>query len=117
MNTNKIILRQLALSCIIGIDEAEQPVRQAIRIDAEISLKTLPTDDKTPLVNYADLVETLRLLARENRFGLLETFAEQAAQTLLTPEAVSEVRLYCHKPKIFPDIREIGIEITRSKTP
>ena len=112
--SNKIILRDFTFSCIIGIDAAEQHLPQKVLLDADISIAAAPADDATPVYNYYDAVVQLRTLAHA-RYGLLETLAEQAAALLLTDRAVQEVRLYCRKPKIFPDLGAAGVEIVRRR--
>lgn len=111
---NKIILRDFTLSCVIGIDAAEQHLPQRVLLDADITLTAAPADDTTPVYNYYTAVVQLRALAQE-RYGLLETLAEQAAALLLADSAVQEVRLYCRKVHIFPDLGAAGVEIVRRR--
>ncbi|MCH9757988.1 MAG: dihydroneopterin aldolase [Proteobacteria bacterium] len=115
--TTKIILRELTLSCSIGIDRAEKHLRQQLVLDADIILANLPDDDATVSYDYHTAVVRLRQLAAKQHYGLMETFAEAAAGTLLAENAAATVRVYCRKPKPFDDLSAAGVEIVRHRCP
>ena len=104
METTKIILRELRLSCRIGIDEAERHCRQTVTVDAEISLRAAPAGDDAPSVDYAAAAEGLRALAARQEFGLMETFARACAELLMKNAEVCAVCVVCCKPKPFADL-------------
>ena len=112
--TTKIILQELRLSCLIGIDAAERHVRQQLVLDVEICVNQLPDSDDAPVLNYYEVIKRLRDFAATADCGLMETFAEQAASLLLVYDSVLSVRVYCRKPMPFADIAAAGVEICRS---
>lgn len=113
--TTKIILHELTLYCSIGIDAAEKHVRQQLLLDAEITLARLPADDTAASYDYHQATQRLRDLAAAKHYGLVETFAQAAADTLLENPAAQSVRVYCRKPRPFSDLKAAGIDITRNR--
>lgn len=110
-DTTKIILRDLRLSCLIGVDAPERRVRQTLLLDADITLAAVHADDSSPTLDYREATEKLRHLAAESQFGLMETFAAKAAALLQQEAAANRVRVYCRKPKPFSDLAEAGVEV------
>ena len=110
----RIILRGLRLSCIIGIDAAEKDIAQRVLVDADITPATAQTSD-LPTIDYAAVVRRLREFAAAKSHGLLETFAEEAAELVLAEFTAVEIRLYCRKPSPFADLEEAGVEIVRKR--
>lgn len=109
----KIILREMQLSCLIGINAAEKHLRQRLLLDADITLAAPPADDATPSYDYDAAAAALRALAAKQHYGLMETFAEQAAAVLLAQGGASAVRVYVRKPQVFADLAAAGVEIEK----
>lgn len=115
MNGTKLILRDLRLHCLIGVDPAERRIRQPLLVDADIVLAAADgggAADDTPLVDYRAAADALRKLAKDEQFGLMETFAQKAAETLLEFAGAAAVRIYCRKPAPFADLGAAGAEVS-----
>ena len=110
----KIILREMQLSCSIGITAAERHLRQPLLVDAEVTLATAPADDTTPTYDYDRAAEALRELAAAQHYGLMETFADVAADVLLALGGAAEVRVFVRKPKVFADLAAAGVEVHKT---
>lgn len=117
MGITKIILRELRLSCLIGVDPAERHVRQTLLLDVDITLggklSGKITADKTPPLDYRVVITKLRALAAGETFGLMETFATRAADLLLDDSAAKAVRIYCRKPTPLAGLAAAGVEVQR----
>ena len=113
--TTKIILRELSLHCIIGIDPAEAHIKQRVLIDADITIQYAPEKDAAPTYDYSAAADALRELA-QTPVKLLETLAHDAAARLLaqSPAAMS-ARVYARKPRVFADIESAGVEVIVNK--
>ena len=94
---------------------AEGHVRQRLLLDADIALVALPADDAAASYDYEAAVIALRAMAERQHYGLMETFAEAAADTLLQNPAAAAVRVYVRKPKVFADLEAAGVEVKRQR--
>ena len=119
---DKIFLRALRLSCLIGIDAAEQHTKQAVVMDVEITPLVGDNGDNKvgggefiPAVDYAILTKRLREWAENNRHRYLEGFAAAAAELIINEFAVNEVRITAAKPRPFPGLDQFATEVTRTK--
>ncbi|MGI9305711.1 MAG: dihydroneopterin aldolase [Gammaproteobacteria bacterium] len=103
----------MRLFCKIGIDPAEACAPQLLLADIEIA--PVRRAENTPVVDYAAVFRRLQSFAAEKQHGLMEEFAEQAAQIILSEFAAEEVRIYCRKPRPFADLGEAGVEFTATR--
>lgn len=87
-------------------------MRQAVVVDADLTVAAMPADDRAPPVDYADVVARIRHLAAESDFGLIENFADAIAREVALPP-VLRARVRCCKPRIFADVESVGVEVTR----
>ena len=114
---DKIFLRGLRLSCLIGVDAAEQYCRQAIVMDVDIiSLPSPDGADFVPPVDYAILVRRLREWAEAKQHRYLEEFAAAAADLVIAEFAVSQVRVSCCKLRPFAGLEQFAAEAHRAKS-
>ncbi|MGI9337024.1 MAG: dihydroneopterin aldolase [Gammaproteobacteria bacterium] len=115
---DRIFLRGLRLSCFIGVDAAEQHVRQAVVMDAEIT--PLAGDNAAdgafvPAVDYAVLARRLREWAEQNHHHYVEDLAAAAADLIIKEFAAAEVRIHCAKIRPLAGLDQFGAEVVRTK--
>ena len=111
--TQSIVVRDMTLSCAIGItkDERARPQRIRINLEAEV-LPARPADDTIgEVVHYGHLVQKLRAVCAETRSNLLESLAGELAQACFFDERVKAVRLRIEKLDRYADVGGIGIEM------
>ncbi|MGU9951136.1 MAG: dihydroneopterin aldolase [Gammaproteobacteria bacterium WSBS_2016_MAG_OTU1] len=110
----RIFLRQMSISCKIGIDPAEQQTPQKLILDVEI---TPAADDASSIlsVDYAAVFYRLQTFAAAKQHTLLETFAAEVADILLNEFAIAAVRVVCEKPRPFAGLGGAAAEIVRTK--
>lgn len=119
MTKNLIIIRDLKLNTVIGVKPWEKHLPQTLLLDLEIepkSEKVFVSDTLADGVDYAAVVTRIQEHAQTHQCQLLERFAETVAQMVLGEFAVVSVKVLVRKPAVLPNVREIGIVITRSGT-
>lgn len=114
---DKIFLRQLAVSALIGVYAHEKIIPQTIFLDIETAVdvqKAAASDNISATIDYAAIYHYLREYIEATRFQLLETLAEQVSQNLMTHFSLTWLRLTITKqPSDLPHIAGAGIIIER----
>ena len=101
---------------IIGIHDDELHDAQAVRIDLAIGVAralACQTDHIKDTIDYGMVREALRNMLKENRFQLLEAFAEAIATLLIGKFGAHWVRVGVTKPGKFDDVDGVGVIIER----
>ena len=116
---NKIFIHDLRVEARIGVYEWEQHLPQTIRLDVEMAApsdRAFHTGKIADALDYAKVVARLKAFAKDAPPPLLERFAERVAQLLLVEFAVPWVRVRVAKLGALAGVREIGVEIERTRT-
>jgi 7,8-dihydroneopterin aldolase/epimerase/oxygenase len=116
--SDRIFLRGLRLEALIGVYPHERLRPQPLLVDLELTVahsRACFSDELADAVDYGQVVQLLRRLAAENRYLLLEAFAQQVAETLLATAAVCAVTLTVSKPGIFAEADAVGVSIHRQR--
>ncbi len=114
----KILIRDLLLRCIIGINEFERKDKQDVIINVAIwanLAQATETDDVGKTVDYKQINKNIISLVESSKFFLLETLAEKIAEVCLKHEKVVKVKVTVEKPGALRFARSVGVEITRKK--
>ena len=117
----RVFVRDLLLSCLIGVHRHERDGKQRVRInlDMEITESGGPVDDRLAnVVSYETIVEGIRQLVAAEHVNLVETMAERIAQLCLVDHRVLKATVRVEKLDVFSDAAGVGVEIERfnSKT-
>ncbi len=113
---DQIYLRDLEVEAIIGVYAWEQRIRRRLRFDVELTTDTrtaAASGDIADTVNYGAVADDIREIAGRGTHVLLESLAEEIAQTLLERFHSPFIRLTVGKPHAVPGVREVGIVIER----
>ncbi|MBR1818746.1 MAG: dihydroneopterin aldolase [Neisseriaceae bacterium] len=113
---NTLFLRNIQIDSVIGVYDWERTNPQTLLLDLDLSLADNQaglTDDLQYAVNYADLVEKLRLVARQSQRHLIEALAEDLSTCILSEFKVKKMRLCLIKQGILPQVGQVGVEIVR----
>lgn len=115
---DKIFLRGMKAETLIGVYEWERTQLQPLIIDLDIGVpqKAASSDNIGDTVHYGEVCDTVRQSLRGQDFLLLEMLAEHIAALVLNNFGALWVRVRIVKPGILPDVKEVGVEIERSKT-
>ncbi len=109
-----LTITDLELWTRIGIPDLERETEQRLLITVEMNLDTraaAKTDDVKKSINYFDVCEDLKTLAKTER-KTIERFAEDAAQMILARHKPLSVRIHIKKFAI-PGSSSISVTIER----
>ncbi len=117
LTTQRVVIRDMTLTCSIGLSEEERARSQRLRLNFEIDIQpSAPSDDEiAEVVHYGHLVSRIRRTCLENNVRLLETLADQILETCFFDKRVISARARIEKLDRYPDVGGIGIEIERQR--
>lgn len=114
--TDTIVIEQLELSAHIGVPEAERAAPQRLTVNLRLEpvrgFKALD-DDLAKTVDYYDVCQQVKALARARPRQLIETLAEEIAGLILERYAVAAVEVELRK-YILPDTQFVAIRLRRA---
>ena len=110
-----VFIRDLMLSCKIGVHRHEQARTQRVRINLDLAVRDDRDlhDDLANVVCYERITNAVRAAVSGRHIKLLETLAEEIARICLEDARVRSVRVRVEKLDIFPDATSVGVEIER----
>ena len=114
----RVFVRDLILTCAIGIHAHEQDTPQRVRINVELIVcedERNLLDRIENVVDYETLVEGVRAITEESHINLVETLAERIAGLCLADRRVARVRVCVEKLDIYAEAQSVGVEIERAR--
>lgn len=114
-----VFIRDLVLSCRIGVHRHEQSNSQRIRINIDMAVRDDRDldDDLANVVCYEQITVGVRGLVASRHIRLVETVAEQVAELCLGNQRVKSARVRVEKLDVFADAASVGVEIERFAEP
>ena len=115
---DRIFIRDLAIRCIVGIDEQERQEKQdvLVHITMHVDLRQAGrTDALEDTVDYRALKKRILERAGQSQFHLIEALAQSVAEECLRDERVERVEVAVEKPGVLRFARTVGVEIVRSR--
>lgn len=114
---DKIFLRGMKADTLIGVYDWERKQHQTLILDLDIGVppQAALSDDIADTVHYGNVCEAVRESLGKQSFLLLEMLAEHVAQLILNDFGALWVRVRIVKPGILPDVKEVGVEIERTR--
>ncbi len=117
MDEDKIVIKDLLLRGVIGVNRWEREVQQDILLNITLSTdlrEAGASDDIQHTVNYRTLTkEVISHVESSGRFTV-EALAEDVASICLRHSGVSRVRVRVEKPGALRFARSVGVEIERA---
>jgi FolB domain-containing protein len=113
---DRILIRDLLLRGIVGINEQERRKRQDILLNLELLADTravAAADDVDRGVNYRTVAKEIIAFVEASRFRTVERLAEEVARLVLSGHAVAEVKVSVEKPGALRFARSVGVTIVR----
>ena len=116
--SDKILIKDLLLRTIIGINEDERLNRQDVLIN--ITLKTDTTnagesDEIQDAVNYRTITKEVISLVESSRFLLVEKLAEEISKICLKDKRVKSAKVRVEKPAALRFSKSVGVQIKRKQ--
>ncbi len=113
---DRIFLRDLRLSCTIGVNDWEREVQQTVSIDLDLELDLAEAgrkDDLNLTADYKVVRDRIETIVAQSSFLLIEALAERIAEACLEEPRVQRVRVCVEKPGALRATRTVGVEIVR----
>jgi len=115
---DRILISDLLVRCIIGVNEDERHNKQDVVINLAIGTdlsRAGASDRFEDALDYRGLKKQIMSLAENSRFFLIEALAEAVAALCLGHAVVEEVTVRVEKPLALRFARTVGVEITRGR--
>ncbi len=117
MSEDRIIIKDLLLRGIIGINDWEREKRQDILINITLSgdLQAAGESDKIEdAINYRTLTKKIIRHVEESARYTVEALAADIAKLCLSAEGVQRAQVRVEKPGALRFAKSVGVEIERS---
>ncbi|MCU0838711.1 MAG: dihydroneopterin aldolase [Rhodospirillales bacterium] len=110
-----VFIRDLVLSCRIGVHRHEHGSSQRVRINLDLAVgdERALHDDLANVVCYERIADGVRELIGGRHIRLVETLAEEIAAFCLVDRRVRSARVRVEKLDVFRDAGSVGVEIER----
>ncbi|MEN6338350.1 MAG: dihydroneopterin aldolase [Phycisphaerales bacterium] len=116
--SDRIFIRDLAIRCIIGVDELERREKQELLVQIELQVdlrRAGRTDALADSVDYSSLKRQVLEAAENSQYRLIEALAQRIADECLKRQRVECVRVIVEKPGVLRFARTVGVEIVRRR--
>ena len=116
--SDKIHIKKLRCSAIIGCKEEERRLPQSLIMNITLYLCTAEaakSDDLHKTVHYSHLSKDVLAFTNKSRCQLLETLAEQLADFCLKKYPLNAIKIEICKPAGIAHAETAAVEITRWK--
>ena len=111
-----VFIRDLTLTCLIGVHKHERKKPQRIRINLDLAVTDdmgIKFDRLEDVVCYEEVANNIRSMVARGHVNLVETLAEKIADMCLKDEKVRAARIRIEKLDVFEDAASAGVEIER----
>lgn len=115
---DKIFLKALHATPVIGIYDWEREIRQDVYIDLTMATdisKAADTDDIQYALNYKSISDRIIEFTNDSCFGLIEALAENISQLVRQEFNVQWVQVTVHKPGAIKAADDLGVTIERGQ--
>ena len=115
---DKIHIRDLAIRCIIGVNQDERTEKQDVVINVILftdTRKAGQTDILEDSVDYKMVKKAVLSLVENSAFLLIEKLAEEIAKVCLGNSKVQKVNVTVDKPGVLRYARSVAVEIVRTR--
>lgn len=115
-----VFIRDLSLTCSIGVHRHEEAARQRVRINLDLAVRDEGADLEDDLANvvcYERIANGVRDIVGRGHVRLVETLAESIAVMALADSRVRSARVRVEKLDVLPNAASVGVEIERFANP
>jgi FolB domain-containing protein len=115
---DKILISDLLVRGIIGLNEWERKKRQDILVNVEIRTDIRAageSDDVEGTINYRTIAKSVIELVESSSFFLVEALATEIARIVLQEPAAESVIVRVEKPGAVRFARSVGVQIERHR--
>ena len=115
----KVIIKDLILNILIGIHNFEKKKKQRVKFNVEINIDpnlSPHENDLDTIVNYEDVIKTIKKITNKKHYLLLETLSEDIFFKLFKDSKIKKIKLRIEKLDIIKNTSSVGIEVEKIKT-
>lgn len=111
----RVFIRDLVLTCRIGVHQHERVAKQRVRINLDLSVEEPGPidDDLDKVVCYSEIMTGIRHVVGAGHINLVETLAERIAAMCLEDRRIRIARVRIEKLDVYPEAESVGFEIQR----
>ncbi|MCE9614087.1 MAG: dihydroneopterin aldolase [Lentisphaerae bacterium] len=117
--SDRIFVRDLAVSCIVGIHPKERVAKQTVLINLALECDLAPaarSDNIADTVDYKVLKDRVVQAVSVSEHFLIEKMAEHVAGICLQDTRVRAATVTVDKPGALTGARSVAVEITRRRS-
>lgn len=114
---DRIVIRDLLLRGILGINDWERETKQDILVNLEVFLDAAPagtSDDVDDALNYRTLTKDIIAYVEGSSHNLVEALATEIARIAVVVHGAERVIVRVEKPGALRFASSVGVEIERS---
>jgi FolB domain-containing protein len=118
MALDRVLIKDLVIEGIIGINPDERVNKQPILVNAELFTDTAmaaKTDHIDDAVNYRTITKAIIAHIESGEPMLVERLVQELADICLEDTRVKKVKISVEKPGALRFARSVGIRVTRSR--
>lgn len=115
---DQILINDLFLRTIIGVNDDERTDRQDVLINLALDVdmrRAGVSDNIMDAVNYRTITKQVIELVESSRFFLVEHMADEIARLCLADERVLRALVRVEKPAALRFARSVGVSIERTR--
>ncbi len=116
--TDKILIRQLLVSAVIGIHDWEKQQTQPLLIDLDLSHdchQAALSDDIKDALDYFEVCRQVTDFVGASRYELIETLAEEITELIFRQFNCEHIELTLFKPEAVENTQTVGVSISRTR--
>ena len=115
----KVLIKDLELKMLIGIHNFEKKKKQMVRFNLVINIdqNLFPNDnDLKSIVNYEQVIKTIKRITAKKHYPLLETLAEKIFSKLFENLKIKKILLRIEKLDVIKNTTSVGVEIEKTRS-
>jgi FolB domain-containing protein len=116
---DKIIVRDLLLRGIVGLNDWEREKKQDILVNLVLYTDTraaAATDNADQILNYRTVAKSVIAHVESSQHYLVETLANEIARICIVEHGAHRVRVIVEKPGALRFARSVGVDIERDRS-
>ena len=115
----KILIKDLVLKMLVGIHNFEKKKKQRVKFNLIINIdqNLVPNDkDLKSIVNYEQVIKTIKKITSRKHYLLLETLAEKIFFKLFENLRIKKILLRIEKLDVIKNTTSVGIELEKTRS-
>ena len=115
----KVLIKDLVLNMFVGIHNFEKKKKQRVRFNLVINIdqNLFPNDnDLKSIVNYEQVIKTIKRITAKKHYPLLETLAEKIFSKLFENLRIKKILLRIEKLDVIKNTSSVGVEIEKTRS-